>query len=47
MGKYAQPLRIALTGSGVSPELVDTLAFFDRDEAIGRLRRCADRVGAP
>lgn len=39
MGKYAQPVRIALTGDGVSPELPETLAFLGRDESLARIDR--------
>ncbi len=38
LGKVAQPLRAALTGSGVSPGIFDVLAVLGRDEALARLR---------
>ncbi len=37
LGKVAQPLRAALTGTNVSPGIFDVLAVLDRDEALGRL----------
>ena len=37
LGKVAQPLRAALTGSGVSPPIFDVLAVLGRDEALGRI----------
>jgi glutamyl-tRNA synthetase len=37
LGKYAQPVRVAITGNGVSPEMFDTLAFLGRDETLGRI----------
>ena len=37
LGKIAQPLRAALTGTNVSPGIFDVLAVLDRDEALGRL----------
>ena len=37
LGKLAQPLRAALTGSGVSPPIFDVLAVLGREEALGRI----------
>ena len=37
LGKIAQPLRAALTGSKVSPGIFDVLAALGRDEALGRI----------
>ncbi len=39
MGKVAQPLRIALTGAGVSPGLGHTLALLTRETALARIDR--------
>jgi glutamyl-tRNA synthetase len=41
----AQPLRIALTGSAVSPPLGETLAILGRDSALRRIDRCLAEVG--
>jgi glutamyl-tRNA synthetase len=41
LGKIAQPLRAALTGSSVSPGIFDVLEVLGRDEALGRI---ADQV---
>lgn len=38
LGKLAQPLRAALTGTSVSPGIFDVLAVLGRDEAMGRLK---------
>jgi len=38
LGKVAQPLRAALTGSTQSPPIFDVLAVLGREEALGRLR---------
>ncbi len=38
LGKIAQPLRAAMTGSTQSPPIFDVLAVLGRDEALGRLR---------
>ena len=42
LGKFAQPLRIALSGTAVTPSIFDVLAFLGRDEAIARLTACID-----
>jgi len=38
LGKVAQPLRAAVTGSTVSPPICDVLATLGRDESIGRIK---------
>ena len=38
LGKVAQPLRIALTGSTVSPPVFDVMVALGRDEALARIR---------
>jgi glutamyl-tRNA synthetase len=38
LGKVAQPLRAALTGSTQSPPIFDVLAVLGRDESLGRLQ---------
>ncbi len=40
MGKVAQPLRVALTGSGVSPPIEATLAVLGKESALRRIDRC-------
>ena len=40
LGKIAQPLRIALTGTGVSPGIWETVAFFDQTEVVARIEAC-------
>lgn len=42
LGKVAQPLRAALTGSTASPGIFDVLALLGREETLGRI---ADRTG--
>ncbi len=39
LGKYAQPVRIAVTGTGVSPEIFQTLAFLGREACLERIER--------
>jgi len=40
MGKVAQPVRVAVTGTGVSPGLGETLALVGRDGTMRRIERC-------
>jgi glutamyl-tRNA synthetase len=40
IGAVAQPVRVALTGSTVSPPLGETLALLGRDRALARIDRC-------
>ncbi|GAB4544159.1 MAG: glutamate--tRNA ligase [Phycisphaerales bacterium] len=42
MGQVAQPVRIALTGAGVSPAIGATLAVLGRDETLARIDRCVE-----
>ena len=38
LGKVAQPLRAALTGSNISPGIFDVLVVLGRDEALARIK---------
>ncbi|MFK7759417.1 MAG: glutamate--tRNA ligase [Phycisphaerales bacterium] len=42
MGKVAQPIRVAVTGAGVSPSLGQTLAILGKDAVLARIDRCVD-----
>jgi glutamyl-tRNA synthetase len=44
LGKIAQPLRAALTGSAVSPGIFEVMEVLGKDESLGRLD---DVLGAP
>jgi glutamyl-tRNA synthetase len=37
LGKLAQPLRAALTGTSTSPPIFDVLEVLGRDESLGRI----------
>jgi glutamyl-tRNA synthetase len=37
LGKFAQPLRAALSGSNISPGIYDVMEVLGRDETLGRL----------
>ena len=43
LGKIAQPLRAALTGSAVSPGVFEVMDVLGRDETLGRLADVLDR----
>lgn len=40
MGPVAQPIRVAIAGTAVSPPLPETLAVLGKDRVLGRLDRC-------
>ncbi len=40
LGKVAQPLRVAVSGSSVSPPIFETLAFLGKDRTLKRIDRC-------
>ncbi|MHC5011165.1 MAG: glutamate--tRNA ligase [Planctomycetota bacterium] len=40
MGKVAQPLRVAVTGTAVSPGIGDTLSILGREAVLRRIDRC-------
>ena len=40
LGKVAQPLRVAVSGSTVSPPIYDTLVILGKDSTLARIDRC-------
>jgi len=46
MGKVAQPIRVAVTGSTISPSIYDTLAFLGKAKTLARIDRCLKRQTA-
>ncbi len=40
MGKVAQPLRVAVTGTTVSPPIFDTLIILGKEKTLARINRC-------
>jgi glutamyl-tRNA synthetase len=42
LGKIAQPLRLALTGTAASPSIHETVALFSKDEVQARIARCME-----
>lgn len=43
LGLIAQPLRIAVSGSTISPPIFDTLAILGKDSTLSRIDRCLER----
>ncbi len=46
LGALAQPLRVAMTGTAVSPDIARTLTLLGKDEVLARIDRCLESVGA-
>ena len=44
LGKVAQPLRVAVTGSTISPAIFDTLELVGRERTLARIDRLLQRV---
>jgi glutamyl-tRNA synthetase len=47
LGKVAQPLRVAVTGTMVSPQIGDTLALLGRERTLARITRALEMVTPP
>jgi glutamyl-tRNA synthetase len=45
LGKVAQPIRVAVSGTSVSPPIFDTLAFLGKERTLRRMDRCLAAVG--
>ena len=45
LGKVAQPVRVAVTGTTVSPPLFETLVILGRDESLARIDAAISRIG--
>jgi len=45
LGQLAQPLRIALTGTPVSPPIFASLALLEKSEVTRRIQACLDHFG--
>ena len=44
LGKLAQPVRVALTGSTVSPGIYEVIAVLGKDRTLSRLKRASKRI---
>ncbi len=47
LGKVAQPIRVAVSGTMVSPPIFETLVFLGRERTMRRVARCLEIVGKP
>jgi glutamyl-tRNA synthetase len=45
-GKLYQPIRVAITGTSVSPGIFESLAVLGRERSLERIRAAAARLGA-
>jgi glutamyl-tRNA synthetase len=45
-GKLYQPIRVAITGTSVSPGIFESLAVLGKDRAVERVERAVDRLSA-
>jgi glutamyl-tRNA synthetase len=44
LGKVAQPLRVAISGTTVSPPIFESLEFLGRERTMARIDRCLAMV---
>ncbi|OGQ82909.1 MAG: glutamate--tRNA ligase [Deltaproteobacteria bacterium RIFCSPLOWO2_12_FULL_60_19] len=47
LGKLAQPVRVALTGSTTSPGIYEVIAVLGKERTVQRLRQAVDRIPRP
>ena len=47
MGKVAQPLRVAVTGTMISPGIGETLTLLGKDKTLARIQRCLAQQAKP
>ncbi len=40
-GKLAQPIHVAISGTIVSPQIIDTLILLGRERTIARIKNCS------
>ena len=45
MGKFAQPLRVAITGRTFSPGIYEVMELLGKDRTLNRLERALNRIG--
>jgi len=43
LGKVAQPIRVAVSGSAVSPPIFETLMFLGKERTLRRIKRCLEK----
>ena len=47
LGNVAQPVRVAITGSTISPSIHESLALLGKEKTLNRIRNCLSRAGGP
>ena len=45
LGKVAQPIRVAVSGTAVSPPIFESLEFLGREKTLSRIARCIAIAG--
>lgn len=45
LGKVAQPIRVAISGSTISPPIFESLEFLGRQRTLRRIQRCLEAAG--
>jgi glutamyl-tRNA synthetase len=45
LGKVAQPIRVAVSGTAVSPPIFESLEFLGREKTLARISRCVSIAG--
>ena len=46
MGKFAQPLRVALTGRTFSPGIYEVMDLLGKERALKRVEQAINRIGS-
>ena len=47
LGKVAQPIRVAISGTTISPPIFQSLEFLGRERSLSRIRRCLEMNEGP
>jgi glutamyl-tRNA synthetase len=47
LGKVAQPIRVAVSGTMVSPPIFESLEFLGKERTLARIKRCLEIVSGP
>jgi glutamyl/glutaminyl-tRNA synthetase len=47
LGKIAQPIRVAVSGTMISPPIFDSLEFLGKERTLARIKRCLEITSGP
>jgi glutamyl-tRNA synthetase len=47
LGKVAQPIRVAVSGTMISPPIFESLDFLGKDRTLARIKRCLEITSGP